>query len=128
MNSPHPDLSIASLNSPITPAPFKDDVSPICSPTLSQSSNHDLLNVSVQEANELSEPLFPGSPVTKGKGWEMIMSFSITNRLSSNGITNLLHLFNELCPAPNHLPPSFYLLNRYHKEHKNFKQATPILL
>lgn len=93
--------------------------SPICSPTLSRSSSPDL---SMQGVSNISEPLFPGSPVTKGEGWELIMCFAITNRLSFNGITNLLNLFNELCPVPNHLPPSFYLLNQYHSEHKNFKQ------
>ena len=123
---------IATCNSPLLESedddnlfsePVDDDYfmsfeNPISSSTLSQSETLDPSS----RANDLLEPLFPGSPVTKGKGWELIMCFAITNRLSFNGISNLLNLLILLCPAPNHLPPSFYLLSQYHNKYKNYKQ------
>lgn len=105
------------FSEPVDDDYFMSFESPISSPTPSQS---EILDPS-SRANEF-EPLFPGSPVTKGKGWELIMCFAITNRLSFNGISSLLNLLTLLCPAPNHLPPSFYLLSQYHNKHKNYKQ------
>ena len=65
--------------------------------------------------------LFPGSPISKDEGWYLIMSYGIQNHLSYKAIINLLELLNKLCPAPNDLPPSFYVLKQhYHHLHGNY--------
>lgn len=71
-----------------------------------------------QPCGDLDEPLYEESLVSKCEGWDLIMSFAISNRLSYNAITNLLDLLYRLLPSPNNLPSSIYKLKKYYEEKK----------
>ena len=59
------------------------------------------------------EPLYPGATLTVCGAFCVIMQFCIANKLPYTGITDLLKLLSLLCPSPNQIPSSVYILKKF---------------
>ena len=127
------DSSLSSLGSPDSsahPSLSNDTHSPLSSmgndhpsfsshsDTPSPSSVSDGLPSFGQafENKELFEPLYDGADITICGAYCCIMQFASANKLSYTAISELIKLLHVLCPVPNKLPSSFYMLKKFFKQ------------
>lgn len=64
----------------------------------------------------LYQPLYNGAEITICGAICAIMQFCTTYKLSYSAISGLLKLLIVLCPTPNHLPKSFYMLKKFFEQ------------
>ena len=57
-----------------------------------------------------------------------IMQFCIAHRLSYSTISSLLHLLFFLCPAPNMLPASLYMLKKFFSQFRSHHDYNRVCL
>ena len=70
----------------------------------------------VFENKELFEPLYDGADITICGAYCCIMQFASSNNLSFTAISELIKLLHILCPVPNKLPSSLYMLKKFFKQ------------
>ena len=68
---------------------------------------------SLEDSSDLFEPLYSGSTISFCGAVCSIMQFCMTYKLSYTAIGELLKLLQLLCPMPNKLPPSVFLLKKF---------------
>jgi len=74
--------------------------------------------------SHLYQPLYSGAEITICGAICAIMQFCTTYKLSYSAIGNLLKLLIILCPTPNHLPKSFYMLRKFFEQFQsNYKHS-----
>ena len=64
----------------------------------------------------LYQPLYAGSEITVCGAICAIMQFCTAYKLSYTAIGGLLRLLITLCPTPNRLPKSFYMLKKFFEQ------------
>ena len=70
------------------------------------------------QTDSMFSPLYNGSSVTLCGAVSAIMNFCTSAKLSYVAIEKLLKLLDLLCPSPNCLPRSVYLLKKFFKRFK----------
>lgn len=129
--SPHlPDAS-----SPLSPSQHSDSSFSVSSlhfssPNVDTDGDDDSFNFSSPNspdgtadhhgntADLMFDPLYSGSSVTLCGAVSAIMNFCTSAKLPYNAIERLLKLLDLLCPSPNLLPKSVFLLKKFFKRYK----------
>ena len=81
-------------------------------------SSHQFVPPLLEESSDLFKPLYSGSSVTVCGAICSIMQYCIAYKLSYSAIGELLKLLQLLCPTPNHLPSSVFLLKKFFNSFK----------
>ena len=107
-----------------------DDSPPMSPPTINDHNPDDSSPVSPSHydssfESQIFEPVYPGAAITVCGAFCAIMQFCTANKLSYAAITDLLKLLALLCPAPNMLPTSLYMLKKFFNQfrpHHHYKK------
>ena len=94
-----------------------DNIDASCSDDSSFDDYSDSDDEPIENDNpHLYQPLYSGAEITACGAICAIMQFCTTYKLSYTAIGGLLRLLIILCPTPNHLPRSFYMLKKFFEQ------------